>query len=41
MRAAVPKDIQAAVGKSDVIRSLKTADYREAMRRLPLASAEV
>jgi integrase len=41
MRAAVPQDVQAAVGKTEVIRSLKTGDYREALRRLPLASAEV
>jgi hypothetical protein len=41
MRAAVPQDIQSVVGKTEVIRSLKTGDYREALRRLPLASAEV
>ncbi len=41
LRAAVPQDVQAAVGKTEVIRSLKTGDYREALRRLPLASAEV
>ena len=41
LRAAVPKDVQAAVGRTEVIRSLKTGDYREALRRLPLASAEV
>jgi len=37
----VPKDIRSVVGRTEVVRSLKTSDYREALRRLPLASAEV
>ncbi len=41
LRAAVPEDVRALIGTTEVIRSLKTADYREALRRLPLASAEV
>ncbi len=41
LRASVPRDIRSVVGRTEVVRSLKTSDYREALRRLPLASAEV
>ncbi|MEE9184714.1 MAG: DUF6538 domain-containing protein, partial [Acidimicrobiia bacterium] len=41
LRASVPKDIRSVVGRTEVVRSLKTSDYREALRRLPLARAEV
>jgi hypothetical protein len=41
LRAAVPEDVRPIIRKTEVIRSLKTSDYREALRRLPLASAEV
>jgi len=41
VRAAAPEDVRTVIGKTEVIRSLKTADYREALRRLALASAEV
>ena len=40
-RASVPADVRPIIGKTEVIRSLKTSDYREALRRLSLASAEV
>lgn len=40
-RVAAPKDVETAMGKSDIIRSLNTADHREALRRRPLAGSEV
>ncbi len=40
-RASVPRELRPIVGKTEIIRALKTADYSEALQRLPLASAEV
>ena len=40
-RTSVPHDLRPAIGKAEIVRALKTADYAEALERLPLASAEV
>ncbi len=40
-RVAVPKDLRSVVGRTEIIRPLRTGDYAEALRRLPLVSAEV
>ena len=40
-RASVPQELRPILGKTEIIRPLKTAEYAEAVERLPLASAEV
>src|SRR5262245_59642565 len=40
LRAAVPQDVQAIVGRREVWRSLKTKDRAEALRRVREASVE-
>lgn len=40
-RTSVPRDLRPTIGKAEIVRALKTADYAEAIKRLPLVSAEV
>ncbi len=40
-RTSVPCDLRPTIGKAEIVRALKTADYAEAVQRLPLVSAEV
>ena len=40
-RTSVPRDLRSTIGKAEIVRALKTADYAEALQRLPLVSAEV
>ena len=40
-RTSVPRDLRPTIGKAEIVRALKTADYAEAVQRLPLISAEV
>ena len=40
-RTSVPHELRSTIGKAEIIRTLKTADYAEALERLPLVSAEV
>jgi len=40
-RASVPRDLRPILEKSEIVRPLKTAEYGEALQRLPLVSAAV
>ncbi len=40
-RTSVPCDLRPTIGKAEIVRALMTADYAEAVQRLPLVSAEV
>lgn len=40
-RTSVPYELRSIIGKAEIIRTLQTADYAEAVERLPLVSAEV
>ena len=41
IRVKVPKDVVRHIGKAEVLRSLRTKDYHEALKRLRRASAEI
>lgn len=40
-RASVPLELRPVVGRTEIVRALGTAEYREALRRLPTISAEI